>query len=388
MKNTERPQRMERDAGAFSPLRLVLLLLRQSWRLVISVINMPFAYIFGRDIFISYSRQDSREDAPNLTLMVQKRYQDQHKRKLSFYLDRWIAPPSGQLPLSLRLQLRWSSMLVVVCTERAVGSDFVKDEVARYAKLGRKVLTVDVDGAYQAVRREQPWVSVSGADPETEVASAVRSGNPSDRVVDRIVKMVEFTSQDRRLRRAVWGTVAFVALSIGGAVVFSLATVRSAEAKAAAAESREKLANERATSAESKASTSEAKALDEGRKAQQATTAASVASAEATRQEGLAKESAAEAERQQQIADDLGKRNTQEQGRKLALGAQIEFRESPNAVIRSVLLASEALQLNPSVEGDDAIRRGLALLPQPLVSLKGDRKTEKVLFAPKLSCVA
>jgi hypothetical protein len=70
------------------------------------------------------------------------------------------------------------------------------------------------------------------------------------------------------------------------------------------------------------------------------------------------------------------------------LGAQIEFRESPNAVIRSVLLASEALQLNPSVEGDDAIRRGLALLPQPLVSLKGDRKTEKVLFAPKLSCVA
>lgn len=143
-------------------------LLTQTGGLFRALIDLPFRFIFGRDVFISYSRRDARRYAPNLTLALQKRMP-----KLSVYLDRWIAPPSGKLPLSLRLQLRWSSILVVVCTEKAVGSDFVKDEVANFARLRRKVVTVDVDGAYSAVRGQMPWLEVSGADPEEESRDAV-----------------------------------------------------------------------------------------------------------------------------------------------------------------------------------------------------------------------
>jgi TIR domain len=194
-----------------SYLCYLLQLLRKAGPLLFAVVEIPFRYLFGRDLFITYSRRDSRKYAPNLALALQKRMP-----KLSVYLDRWIAPPLGTLPLSLRLQLRWSSMLVVVCTENAVNSPFVQAEVARFARLRRKVVTIDVDGAYGTVRGQQPWVEVSGADPEEESGAAVQRGEPSENVIGRILKSVEFTMQDRRLRRAVWGTLAFVALSVGG----------------------------------------------------------------------------------------------------------------------------------------------------------------------------
>src|SRR5262249_40094153 len=156
--------------------------LRHVGQLFLRIIEIPVRYVFGRDLFISYSRRDARKYAPNLTLVLQNRMP-----KLSVYLDRWVAPPSGRLPLSLRLHLRWSSILVVVCTENAVTSNFVKDEVRRYATLGRKVITVDVDGLYESVRGQAPWVRVGGADPEPENGEAIASGVPSENVVERIL---------------------------------------------------------------------------------------------------------------------------------------------------------------------------------------------------------
>ena len=136
-------------------------LVTQTVQMLRAIIDVPFRFIFGRDVFISYSRRDARKYVPNLVRALQERMP-----KLSIYLDRWIAPPAGKLPVSLRLQLRWSSILVVVCTKNAMGSEFVKDEVVTFARLGRKVVLVDVDGAYSAVRGEMPWIEVSGADPE------------------------------------------------------------------------------------------------------------------------------------------------------------------------------------------------------------------------------
>ena len=237
--------------------------------------------------------------------------------KLSLYLDRWIAPASDKLPLSLRLQLRWSSILVVVCTENAVGSPFVQEEVARFAKLRRKVVMVDVGGVYNAVRGRAPWVKVSGADPEDESREAVESGEPSENVIERILKSVEFTTQDRRLRRAVWATLAFVALSVGGTGVYSLLTVRVANAKAADAEQRaakaevaERTANENAVAARSLAEaesikagkagelareqtelaeTAKKRADEQTQKAERAEERAEIATKEATKQENIAR---------------------------------------------------------------------------------------------------
>src|SRR5437868_1635928 len=90
-------------------------------------------YVFVRDIFISYSRTDASRYAPNLALALQAK-----RTILSFDLVRWIVPSSVCLPRSLKQHLRWSSMLVLVCTEHAVKSDFVKDELRVFSALGRK----------------------------------------------------------------------------------------------------------------------------------------------------------------------------------------------------------------------------------------------------------
>src|SRR5690349_20257643 len=69
------------------------------WSLLSGVIDWPLRFIFGRDIFISYSRRDAGRYAPSLALALQSK-----RPKLSFYLDKWIAPPSGKLPRSLKRQ--------------------------------------------------------------------------------------------------------------------------------------------------------------------------------------------------------------------------------------------------------------------------------------------
>lgn len=249
-------------------------------QLFLTGFDLPFRYLFGRDIFISYSRSDASKYAPNLALALQAK-----RPKLSFYLDRWLAPPSGKLPKSLKRHLRWSSILVVVCTENSIRSQFVRDEISSFSKLGRTVIPIDVDGAFDKAKREQgPWSEISGASSEEESLAAVGSGHPSENVVERILKSVEFTGQERRLRRAVWSTLAFVALSIGGAFLFSFFTVRDAEAKARLAEDRvveavaaAKNANDRAQeanamadSANTQAAEARVKATEEELKAQNA----------------------------------------------------------------------------------------------------------------------
>lgn len=304
--NTLGGQQHSGSVQGLSRFRSLLKLLSRAGQLFLTVVDIPFRYIFGRDLFISYSRRDSRRYAPNLALSLQKRMP-----KLSLYLDRWVAPPSGQLPLSLRMQLRWSSILVVICTENAVGSPFVQDEVARFAKLRRKVVTVDVAGAYNVVRGQQPWLEVNGADPEDESSEAVQRGEPSENVIERILKSVEFATQDRRLRRAVWGTIAFVTVSVGGTGTYSYFTIRDANAKAESAEARAMVADARVRAADEKAMTAEGKAQSAEQRETAAVAAAQTArdaAAEQTHiageQKVLAEQGRREAEKQKMAAEE------------------------------------------------------------------------------------
>lgn len=334
-------------------------------------IELPFRYLFGRDIFISYSRSDASKYAPSLALALQAK-----RPKLSFYLDRWIAPPSGELPHSLKRHLRWSSILVVVCTENAIKSKFVKDELSSFSKLGRKVIPVDVDGAFHSVDPEQsPWNEISGASWEEESREAVASGHPSENVIERILKSVEFTNQDRRLRRAVWSTLAFVILSVGGALLFSSFTIKKANAKAdeavrtakdaniAAGEANQRaqaadhnaaLADIRATNsnakadlAESRASTAENKAIDEELKARNASVRAERANRLRERAEAravLAQRKEAEALERAEIAAE------QEKGSSVALIARQAGREFEAVRVAAKVAASNFTRPEPDAQ--------------------------------------
>jgi WD40 repeat protein len=363
------------------PIRMTPNVLKRAGLTILGWIEFPLRFIFGRDVFISYSRSDSRKYAPNLALELQRRMP-----KLSFYLDRWIAPPSGHLPLSLKLQLRWSSIMVVICTENAIGSNFVKDEVARFASLGRKALTVDVAGAFNAVRAQEPWVGFSGADPEAECIEAIESGDPSDNVIQRILKMVEFTTQARRLRQAVWGTLVLVLLSIGGTVAISRSIISDAKEQAAEAEQKATRAQGIADQAEKRAnaatrlqadaekaqSVAEAKALEAGEKAVAADELRKTAEAKAD--EALVKERNARAE--------AAKQQTLATAGRLAAENVLVPEPILEHVEKKVLYTIESLRLATTRTAYRNLMEGLRIIPPVLDTATQDGAVKDLLFTP------
>lgn len=268
--------------------------LRQLLRWIPGLWDGAIRYLFGRDVFISYSRKDAGRYAPALVLAVKAK-----REKLSFYLDRWIAPSSSNLPRSLERHLRWSGLMVVVCTPRAVASTFVRDEVRSFGKLGRKVIPIDLNGCFYSLQDDADlWKAIGGEAPEPESFEAIDSGTASEHVVDRIVKAVEFTIQQERLQRAVLGTLAAVVLILGGTGSYSERVVGNAKAKAAAAQKEATAAFAEAGAAKKEASAA-FQSRDEARTAAEAARAderTARANAEREAQIGLARRLVNEAE--------------------------------------------------------------------------------------------
>jgi len=79
-----------------------------------------------------------------------------------------------------------------------------------------------------------------------------------------------------------------------------------------------------------------------------------------------------EAERQRQIA----------LARQLAAQAELVRRQRAYLLVRSVLLAVESLRRFPTLEGDQALRYGLALLPRPMARMQHGGWVYSVAFSP------
>jgi len=121
--------------------------------------------------------------------------------------------------------------MVVVCTKNAAASPFVRDEVRLFGSLRRKVIPIDVEGSFYSLQNHADlWTQVGGEAPESETLEAIEAGNPSDQVLERILKAIEFVTQQQRLERLVWGTLALIGLIIGGASYYSRTVVKNANA--------------------------------------------------------------------------------------------------------------------------------------------------------------
>jgi len=167
------------------------MLWRKVCRSIWSAADWILGFIFGRDIFISYSRKDPRKYVEALVIAVGEK-----KPRLSFYLDRWSASSESDTPQSLYRNIRWCQMTVVVCTRNSMASKFVKRELRVFGKSGRKVIPIDIDHAFYTLQRdERLWKKIGGEAPEPESEFALLNGVPSTAVVDRIVKAATFTKQ-------------------------------------------------------------------------------------------------------------------------------------------------------------------------------------------------
>src|SRR5262249_39038328 len=157
----------------------------------LAALEYPVRFLFGDDIFVSYSRADGISYAEGLASELAK-------RGFSCRLDLWETVPGAELPSSLRRALRWSKMLVLIGTSRAVESRHVGFEITEFLTTSGTVVPIGFGDAIQ----EAAWFPQIQGLPITNEAEpdALVTGKPSLAVLSRIENSVKFTRRNRRIR--------------------------------------------------------------------------------------------------------------------------------------------------------------------------------------------
>jgi|GEM_PF-3534961 len=353
-------------------------------------------FLFGDDIFISYSRADGATYAAGLGDAL-------GKLGFSCKLDQWGSEPGRELPEGLRQALLRSAMLVVIGTRGAVRSKHVADEVRTFRGTGRPIiplllgdLVLDDDVSW---RNDVEGLPISHEDAET-----LNTGVPSAHVVNRIEKTFTFSTKERRLRRSAQVAAGvFVVLLAASLILGTYASVKAAQAAKAAAEAvrqndRAVAAAKRAASQEVRANEARRVADDEKAKAAEASKLAGEAARRATAEGKRAAEASARAASadDQRVIAEAGKREaqaqeararteTERQQKIAALRAAnnrmaADLSRDPTLLERSVLVNMEIVRSFqelglPSVEADRGLRGSMQLMPRfvaQLPSLNGE----------------
>lgn len=256
----------------------------------------PTKFLFGDDIFISYSRADGATYAAGLA-------DELAGRKFSCRFDLWGTEPGKEMPNSLKRALKRSAVLVLVGSPGAAKSVHVAQEVAELKRRGRKIIPIAFDGILlrnnvtvrngsleRIVARGTPitvdealWAAdIEGLPLSCEKVAALKTGDPSPDVISRIEKTFTFSRKDERLRKTTAAIGVVLIILIGASIVAGyVATKKGKEAA---------LRTSEAAQAETRARDSELKAKQQEDNAKQQTLLAEAATLKATDAEKLAGE--------------------------------------------------------------------------------------------------
>jgi hypothetical protein len=333
-------------------------------------LRLPFA----DDIFISYARKDSSTYATGLA-------EELTSRGYSCFIDRLITEANPDIPESLRRKLRSCGLLVVVGTEWSGTRQSIKEEIIEFKKTKRPIIPIDVDGTIQ----EAIWYEdIIGMAPEEERnPDALSNGDPSPSVVSRVDKSFKYLKRNQKLRRWTVATTAVLLVLIG----VSVAAGRKATNEIARADEARRIADEatrQATVAKAEADKSriagdkaredadKQRELADGatKKAREQTELARVASAEATKQQGIALG--------RLTASSADSRRGRSQGMDQGWSEMLNY---------SVALALEAGQRLSSLgvapaDAYQSLRESLNLLPRFIKSYEHDHAVEWAMLTP------
>jgi WD40 repeat protein len=313
---------------------------------------MIIRFLFGDDIFISYSRRDGAKYAAALANELSgPRYE------FSCFLDQWGATSADKLSSPVLRALKRSTVMVLVGTVGAVNSPMVKEEVERFSRkqwgrARRPVIPLSVNNAID----ELSWAALIGLHRTPEAADACVDGIPSESVVRLIANSFSFTKRNQRVRR----TFIVAVLLLSGLAALSV----SAGLRARQAQGDEKNQELKANAATAEAKKQQLLARDSAVRALQEETRANEATRVARRQEASAKANALRADQEAQAARESA-RQAEERG-KTAKSQEIASLSKANLPLDlelSVLLASEAFQIGNTPEAQDALRESLGRSP-------------------------
>lgn len=313
---------------------------------------MLMKFLFGDDIFISYSRRDGAKYAAALANELSKPGND-----FSCFLDQWGASAANELSKPVLRAIERSSVLVLIGTAGAAGSPLVQQEVKLFSRKKwlrslRPVLPINIDGELNAVS----WAELTGLHRVPETDEARDDGEPSQSVIKLIADSYSYTKRAQRTR---WLSIVALILLISSVTVGSFAAyqARRANAEARRANAESQRANEEAQTARvqaEEARQSKARADTEAEKAQKS-------AAEAKRQQGIADEKAREAEHQAKVATENARTAKSQE---LSAHAKAISSLDPRA---AVLEALDAVHVKTTSEAEDALRTTLLKFPEQRV---------------------
>ena len=319
---------------------------------------MLMRFLFGDDIFISYSRRDGAKYAAALANELSKPGND-----YSCFLDQWGASAANKLSKPVLRAVDRSSVLVLIGTAGAAGSQLVQQEVKLFSRKKwlrslRPVLPINIDGALNAVS----WAELTGLHRIPETDEARSDGVPSQAVIKLIADSYSYTKRAQRTRWLSIGALILLiaSLAVGG---FAAYQARRANAEARRANAESQRANEEAQTARvqaEEARKSKARADAEAANAQKS-------AAEAKRQQGIADEKAREAEHQAKVAEENARTAKSQE---LSAHAKTISSLDPRA---AVVEALDAVRVKTTPEAEDALRTSLLKFPEQRV-LSGHRE--------------
>jgi WD40 repeat protein len=203
-------------------------------------IDRLFKFLLGDDIFISYSRADGATYAAGLA-------NELAKLGFSCRLDQWGTESGREMPKSLKKALRRSAALVLVGTEGAARSRHVTEEVRKLKRMKRLIVPIVFEGVLlrngftpgftpqgealvhvttlpeddprRQAKEEALWAKEIEGQPVSCVQrEALRAGEPSAAVLNRIVKACTFWRRDKRLRMTSSAVAVLLMLLIAASV--------------------------------------------------------------------------------------------------------------------------------------------------------------------------
>lgn len=275
-----------------------------------SIIEKSRRFLFGDDIFISYSRVNSTYALSLANELT--------KKKLSCFLDQWGTPPGEELPKELLDTIKRCSTMVLIGSKHAAESENVGKEVKEFLETGRPIIPItfvdetllkntsenfDPQNLAGTLEQAEWYPMIAGIAKTTEVLSALKARKPSENVISRIFNAVEFRSRSKRLRKTFYATLGTISLLvlIGVFAIYELSgQVKAAQKKA------DDAANT-ATAKEEEANKAAMRAEFESNRAKQQEEIANLKTREADDATEEAKKQTEIANKQSRIADEKNK---------------------------------------------------------------------------------
>jgi hypothetical protein len=159
-------------------------------------------FFFANDIFISYSRLDASQYALALASRLSS---------FTCYLDQFGTQSSEGLPKTLTSIIRKSTVLVLLQSDGAVRSAFVREEVNLFRQTGRPIIPIQMEGSCFSAT----WMKdLRGLPVTDEKTTAWKAAVPSAAIVTRIEQSFTYTRRSQRVRRSVLASIGVVLLSL------------------------------------------------------------------------------------------------------------------------------------------------------------------------------